>query len=243
MGKLSIVGFGPGNISGMTIGAKNTIEEADLIVGFSTYVNLVKEIFPNANYIDTGMGKEKERVEIAINEASKGKNVALICSGDSSLYGMAALAIEMSQIQEKEVDITAVPGVTSALSGGALLGAVIGNDMCTISLSDYHTSFDAIIKRAKLAAEGDFVITLYNPVSKRRPEGLRKVCQALLEILPPNRICGIARNIGRKEEETKIMTLEELKDYKGDMFTTVFIGNSCSKNINGKLITGRGYEL
>lgn len=240
--RIDIVGFGPGSYEGMTLEAIKSIKECDLVVGFSTYVEILKEIFPEKEYLKTGMGQEVDRVRLAFEKANEGLFVCLVCSGDSSLYGMAGLAYELS-VEYENVEVNTVSGVTAALSGSALLGAACGNDVCLISLSDYHTSKEDIVKRLKAVAESDFVIALYNPVSKKRPDYLENACETLLSVLPKDRICGVARNIGRNGQEAFVMTLEELKDFEADMFCTVFIGNSKTININGKMVTPRGYRI
>ena len=242
MKRLDVVGFGPGSDMGMTIEARTALESCDCIVGFSTYVKLIQDQFADKEYISTQMGGEVQRTTEALRQASLGKRVCLICSGDSQVYGMAGLAYELSH-KYPEVEIHTIAGVTAALSGSALLGAAAGNDLCTISLSDYHASWEDISERLCACAKCDFVIALYNPRSNKRPDSLRKACEILLNVLPPSRICGIATNIGRYGQTAKTMTLSELADYEADMFTTVFIGNSKTKLINGKMVTPRGYDI
>ena len=242
MNRLDIVGFGPGSFEGMTLEAKNSIEKCDCVVGFSTYIKLLQKYFPDKNYVQTGMGSEVERTNEALKLADKGNYVCLVCSGDSQVYGMAGLAYELVKNFES-VDIHTVPGVTAALSGSAILGAAAGNDICLISLSDYHTEWTDIEKRLRACAQCDFVIALYNPRSRKRPDGLAKACDILMDVLPENRICGVAENIGRDGQNAKIMALSELRDYEANMFTTVFIGNSKTIDINGKMVTPRGYEI
>lgn len=242
MKRLDIVGFGPGSLEKMTLEAKNAIENCDIVVGFSTYVNILSEFFPHKEYIKNGMGAEVERTTEALRLADEGKWVTLVCSGDSCVYGMAGLAYELS-VDYKEVEINTIPGVTAAMSGSALLGSACGNDLCLISLSDYHTSWEDIEKRLKAVGISDFVIALYNPCSKKRRDSLKKACEILLTVLPEDRVCGVAENIGRDGEFAKVMTLKELRDYQGNMFTTVFIGNSKTVVINNKMVTPRGYLL
>lgn len=242
MNKLYVVGFGPGSFDGMTIKAREAIEGADFIVGFTTYVNLVSDYYPNKEYITTGMGGESERVKLALEKANEGHCVALICSGDASLYGMAGLAYELA-VNYKDIDVEIVPGVSAAFSGSALLGAAIGNDTCIISLSDYHTSREMINKRLLCAASGDFSIALYNVRSKSRPDDLANAVDILLKELPADRLCGVARSIGRDGEEVYITSLATLANYEADMFCTVFICNSNTELIDGKLVCKRGYRL
>jgi len=241
MKKIDIVGFGPGKKEKMTLEAVSAIERADVVVGFSTYIEILKEIFPDKEYFSTGMGSEIERCKKAF-ELAKDKDVALVCSGDSSVYGMAGLMYELST-EYKDITLNTIPGVTAALSGGALLGAAAGHDFACVSLSDYLTASEDIEKRLLALAGCDMVIALYNPRSKARPDCLKNACELLLTVLPNDRPCGIASMIGRDEEKALVMTLSELKDYPADMFTTVFIGNSKTKIIDNRLVTPRGYKL
>lgn len=239
--KLYIVGTGAGNAGGMTLDAKSAILESDVVVGYTVYVELLRGIFPDRNYISTGMKSEVERVRLALSEAHSGKTVSLVCSGDSGVYGMAGLALELS-VEFPRVVIEVVPGVTAALSGGALLGAPLGHDFAVISLSDLLTPWELIEKRLRAAAEGDFAIALYNPSSKKRADYLARACDILLETKPAETVCGIARNIGRDGCSYQIMTLEKLRESAVDMFSTVFIGSSSTREINGRMVTPRGYR-
>lgn len=238
--KLYVVGFGCGSRDGMTIEAENAIYRSSLVVGYNAYTDIIIKFFPDKPVLSTGMTKERERVEIALKEAQD-KNVALVCSGDPQLYGMAGLALELSGAYP-EVDIEIVPGVTAALSGGAVLGSPMTHDFAVISLSDLLTPMEKIEKRLHCAAEGDFVIAIYNPSSKKRADYLKKACDILLEHRSPDNICGYVRNIGRDGQESRVITLAELRDTSVDMFTTVYIGNSETKIINGKMVTPRGYR-
>lgn len=239
--KLYVVGIGAGNEDGMTLGARRAITESNVIVGYTVYVELLRKIFPDRNYIATGMKSEVERVRLALSEAQGGKTVSLVCSGDSGVYGMAGLALELSA-EYPGVDIKVAAGVTAALSGGALLGAPLGHDFAVISLSDLLTPWELIEKRLRMAAEGDFAIALYNPSSKKRADYLMRACDILLSVRPAETVCGIARNIGRDECSAQVTTLGKLRDAKVDMFCTVFIGNSSTREINGRMVTPRGYR-
>lgn len=238
--KLYVVGFGGGNREGMTFETEKAIMKSDLIVGYMVYTELVRKIFPEKEYISTGMRQERDRVETALKE-SRSRNVALVCSGDSGVYGMAGLAIEMS-VNFPETDIEVVAGVTSALSGGAVLGSPLTHDFAVISLSDLLTPMDKIIKRLRCASEADFTIVLYNPSSKKRADYLQKACDVMLEYKSPETVCGYVRNIGRDGQTSRILKLAELRETAVDMFTTVFIGNSETAVINGKMVTPRGYK-
>lgn len=238
--KLYIVGFGAGSREGMTIAANEAILRSDLIVGYTKYVEIIREFYPHKNYKFTGMKQERERITLALEE-SQSKIVSVVCSGDSQLYAMAGLAIELSK-EYPDTDIEIVPGVTAAFSGGAILGAPMTHDCAIISLSDLLTPMDRIEKRLRCAADGDFVTVLYNPSSKKRADYLKKACDIFLGYRKPDTVCGYVKNIGRKGQESMILTLSELREIDADMFTTVFIGNSETKNINGKMVTPRGYR-
>ena len=240
MGKLTIVGIGPGNYDNMTIAADRALRECDVIVGYTVYVDLVQERYPGKELLSTPMTREAERCTLALEEAEK-RNVALVCSGDSGIYGMAALVYELRG-ERTAPEIEVIPGLTAACSGGALLGAPLTHDFAVISLSDRLTPWEKIEKRLECAAMGDLSIVLYNPRSKGRPDHLRHACDILLKQLPPDRLCGVAHNIGREGEGWEIMTLEALRTAEVDMFSTVFIGNAMTKVIGGKLVTPRGYR-
>lgn len=239
--KLYIVGFGCGSREGMTLEAEKAILNSDVIVGYTVYAELMNQYFSEKEYFSTGMRQEKERVRYALQQAAAGKTVALVCSGDSAVYGMAGLAYELSA-EFKGVEIEAVAGVTAALSGGAVLGAPLTHDFAVISLSDLLTPMEKILNRLKCAAEGDFTIALYNPSSKKRADYLGKACEILLKYKSPDTVCGYVKNIGREGQESRVFTLGELKNTKVDMFTMVFVGNSETKLIDGKMVTPRGYK-
>ena len=225
----------------MTAGFRACMDACDIVVGYSGYVNALRSVFPEKQFYDTPMKRETERCIEALRLASEGKTVCVVCSGDSGVYGMAGLVYELSP-GFPGVEITVVPGITAACSGGAVLGAPIGHDFAVISLSDLLTEWTLIEKRLRAAAMGDFCVCLYNPSSHKRVDNLKRACDILLEKKPPGTICGTVRNIGRDGEEAWIMTLSELRDTPVDMFTTVFIGNSNTKVVGGKMVTPRGYR-
>ena len=240
-GKLYVVGIGPGNYENMTLRAIRALEESDVIAGYTLYCNLVKDRFPDKEYIVTAMTGEEKRVEMAADAAAGGRTVSLICSGDPGVYGMAGLAIAKAS-KYGNVSVEVIPGVTAALSGAALLGAPLVHDFCVISLSDRLTPAEVIAKRLRLAAEADMGIVIYNPESRSRSGYLKKACQILSEKIEPDRVCGIAWNIGREGESAQVMTFRELCEFKADMFSTVFIGSSGTKDIMGSMVTARGYK-
>lgn len=241
MSKLIVVGIGPGDYENMTVRADRALQSCDTIIGYHVYVDLVKERYSNKEFLTTPMTRETERCRMAIEEAIKGKNVAMVCSGDSGIYGMAALIYELRG-ENAEPEIEVIPGLTAACSGGALLGAPLTHDFAVISLSDRLTPWEKIEKRLECAAQADLGIVLYNPMSKGRPENLRMACDVLLKYLPADRPCGIAHYIGREGEERSFVTLGELRDTQVDMFSTVFIGNAATKMIGGNMVTPRGYR-
>ena len=242
MGKIYVVGIGPGESAMMTEQAKNTLRMCDVIAGYRTYVDLVRQEFPDKDFYSNGMRGEAERCRKCIELAREGKSVALISSGDPGVYGMASPMLETAE-KEGFTDVEIVPGVTAALSGAAALGAPIGNDFCLISLSDLLTPWEQIEKRLILAAEGDFGIVLYNPSSRKRSGHLMKACEILLTRMKPDTPCGYVQNIGREGTMKKICTLKELSEEETDMFTTAFIGNSRTLILNGRLVTPRGYGI
>lgn len=239
---LYVVGIGPGKPQQMTDEVKLILESCDILAGYKTYVDLIRENHPDKEIIETGMKSEVERCRMALSRAVAGKRVALISSGDAGIYGMAGLAIELS-VDYPGVNIKVIPGISAAISGAAILGAPLMNDFCVISLSDMLTPWPVIENRLKMAALGDFCIAIYNPKSKGRPEHLKRACEILLTVIPKDRICGYVKNIGRDGETCTILSLESLSEAPVDMFTTVFIGNSSTVNINGKMVTPRGYTL
>lgn len=241
MAKLYVVGIGPGNYDNMTVRADRALQDSDVIIGYTVYVDLVKERYADKEFMTTPMTKEAARCQLAVDCAKEGKTTAMICSGDSGIYGMAALVYEIRG-DEKEPEIEVIPGLTAAASGASILGAPLTHDFAVISLSDRLTPWEKIEKRLRAASEADLSIVLYNPVSKGRPDHLKRACDVMLENLPSDRICGIARNIGREGESIRIMTLGELKDADCDMFCTVFIGNAMTKVIDGRMVTPRGYR-
>lgn len=240
MGKIYVVGIGPGDANFMTYEARAALEASDVIIGYKVYIDLVRDICAGKELIESGMREEIARCEKCVELARSGKIVSLICSGDAGVYGMASPMLETAAKAGFD-DIEIVPGVTAALSGAARLGAPIGHDFCVISLSDLLTPWELIEKRLKLAAEADLCIVLYNPASRVRKDHLKAACDVMLTELPPDRPCGYVRNIGRDGNMVKICTLKELSDEEVDMFTTVFVGNSQTKHEGDRLITPRGY--
>ena len=239
--KLTVVGLGPGAGRDLTGRAYDAIEAADLVVGYTAYIALIRDQFPNKEMTSTGMKKEVDRCRMAVEAAVAGKNVAVVCSGDSGVYGMAGLIYEVAR-EYPPIEIEVVPGITAACGGAAVLGAPLTHDFAVISLSDLLTPWEKIEKRLAAAAEADFVICLYNPRSHSRADYLQKACDILLQHKSGETVCGFVQNIGREGERAVTLTLKELRDStEVDMFTTVFVGNSQTTLINGKMVTPRGY--
>lgn len=242
MNRLYLVGLGPGGLEGATAQAKAALEQSGLITGYTVYVDLIRRDFPDKEFLTTPMKQEVERCRMALDAAAKGQDVSMVCSGDAGVYGMAGLIYELAE-EYPPVEIHVVPGITAACSGAAVLGAPLIHDFAVISLSDLLTPWERIEKRLACAADGDFVICLYNPSSKKRQDYLQKACDIVLRYQSPETVCGWVKNIGREGETCRVLTLKELREEQVDMFTTVFIGNSQTKEIGGKMVTPRGYRI
>ncbi|MBR1820651.1 MAG: precorrin-3B C(17)-methyltransferase [Clostridia bacterium] len=236
-----MVGIGPGDWREMTLRAVETLEASDAIVGYQLYIDLIRGRFPGKDFHATPMRGEAERCRLALALDRAGQRVAVICSGDAGVYGMAGLIYELRG-EDAEVEVEVVGGLTAAVSGAALLGAPLGHDFAVVSLSDLLTPWEVIERRLECAAAGDFCVALYNPGSHKRRDALRRACEILLRHARADTVCGVARNIGRAGEATRLMTLAELRDCEADMFTTAFVGNSHTRVIGGKMITPRGYR-
>lgn len=238
-----IVGMGPGEENMMTGQAIQALEESDIIIGYTTYLDLLGERFAQKEKKTTGMRQEIERCKLCFEEASKGKVVSMLCSGDAGVYGMAAPMLEIGK-DYPDCELVVIPGVTAACSGAAALGAPINHDFCVISLSDLLTPWEVIEKRLQAAVQGDFAIVLYNPSSRKRSDYLQRACDIMLANgATEERACGFVENIGRKETKVTCCILGELREKQVNMFTTVFIGNTQSEIIANRLVTKRGYHL
>lgn len=237
-----VVGLGPGDPQFLTAQAKMALENADVLCGYTVYIDLIRSFYPEKEVHSTGMTKEIDRCRWALETAQSGKTVALVCSGDAGVYGMASPIFELAP-NYPSVEIEIIPGLTAALSGGAVLGAPLAHDFCVISLSDRLTPWKMIEKRLACAAMGDFCVAIYNPSSKARPDYLQRAVRILLQNgKSEETVCGIVRNIGRERQRSEIITLRELENKQVDMFTTVYIGNKATKNIESKMVTPRGYR-
>ena len=240
--KIYVVGIGPGNREYMTPQAVAAIEESDVVVGYTLYVELVKELVKDKEVKSTAMKQEVNRCRMALESALEGKTVAFVCSGDAGVYGMAGVMSEVAA-DHPEVEIVTVPGITAACSGAAVLGAPLIHDFAVISLSDLLTPWEKIEKRLRAAAEADFAVCIYNPKSKKRRDYIDRAAEIMSCAKSWDTPCGYVKNIGREGEKAVVCTMADLKDNDDiDMFTTVFVGNNATKVINGKLVTPRGYQ-
>ena len=239
--KVTVIGLGPGGGADLTGRARAALEGCDLLVGYTAYIDLVKDQFPDKETLSTGMRREVDRCRAAVEAALAGRDVAVVCSGDAGVYGMAGLIYEVAQ-EYPPVEIQVVPGITAACGGAAVLGAPLTHDFAVVSLSDLLTPWEKIEARLAAAAQADFVLCLYNPAGETRPDDLKRACDILLAAgKSPDTVCGTVRNIGRAGEEGRILTLGALRDTPVDMFTTVFVGSSQTRVVDGKMVTPRGY--
>ena len=237
-----VVGLGPGDSQFLTAQAAVALDAADVLCGYTVYVELIRARYPSKEICATGMTKEIDRCRWALQTAQSGKTVALVCSGDAGVYGMASPLLELAPACPG-VEVEIIPGLTAALSGAAVLGAPLAHDFCVVSLSDRLTPWPVIEKRLACAAAGDFCLALYNPSSKGRADYLAKAVRILLAGgKAPDTVCGTVRNIGRTGQTARLLTLAELEKTEVDMFTTVFVGNAATKAQNGKMVTPRGYH-
>ena len=239
--ELVVAGIGPGDAEGITVAARQAIRQAQVVVGYPLYLELVSGLIEEQECISTPMRQELERVHIAFAKTLEGRRTVLVCSGDAGIYGLASPVWEIAEAYP-EVAVRVIPGVTAAASGAALLGAPLGNDFCVVSLSDYLTPWTVIEKRLLAAAEAELVLVLYNVGSKSRPEALRRACEVMASVVEPERLCGVVKNIGRMGQEWCILPFRDLKDAPADMTMTVYIGNRQTKRLRGQLVTPRGYS-
>lgn len=243
MNMLYVVGLGPGDKEKMSLEAIEALKQAEVIVGYTTYIRLIKELVGDKEIVSTGMKQEIDRCQKALDLAKTGKEVAVVSSGDAGVYGMAGLILELASKMPETVEVKVIPGITASIAGAALLGAPLMNDFCHISLSDLMTPWEIIEKRLHAAASADFVICLYNPRSKGRPKHLAKALEIILQYKPADTIVGLAKDVGRKKETTVLTTIQELDETLVDMTTVVLVGNKETFVFDNQMITPRGYQL
>ena len=239
--KLYCIGIGPAGEEQMTLRAVRALEKCDCVAGYGLYLDLIANLIEGKERIQTGMTREVDRCAAALEAAKAGRTVAVVSSGDAGVYGMAGLLLELCE-HAPEIEVEVIPGITAACSGGAVLGSPLTNDFACVSLSDLLTPWEVIEQRLRGAAAGDFAVALYNPASRKRTDHLRRASDILLETRPPETVCGVVRNIGREGESYRLTTLGALRDTAVDMLTTVFVGNSRTKAVNGRMVTPRGYR-
>lgn len=238
MGKLYVIGIGPGGLDHMTLKAVKALEESDVIVGYTKYIEFIKPLVKDKPVVSTGMRGEVERCKQAL-ELAKDKIVSIVSTGDAGIYGMAGLILEM----RKDEDVEVIPGVTASSAAASVVGAPLMHDNCNISLSDLMTPYELIKKRVELAAEGDFIISLYNPKSHGRPLYLQECMDIVKKYRQENTPVAVVKNALRDGQETTLFTIDTFDDSEVDMFSIVIIGNSRSFIKDGKFITPRGYRV
>lgn len=244
-GTIKVIGIGPGNEEFMTPQAREAILAADRVVGYLTYLDLIADLIADKEKVGTAMMQEVDRCQQAVDLAIEGHEVVVISSGDSGIYGMAGLVMELANKvpAENRPQVDIVPGLSAVNVAAAVLGAPLMHDFAVISLSDLMTPWDLIKKRADLSAEGDMVIALYNPRSKKRVKHLDEVRELVLKHRDPKTPVGIVQKAGRPGQHMVISDLENFTKEEIDMQTLVIIGNSQTYVENGRMITPRGYKL
>lgn len=243
--KIYIIGLGPGLYEHMTEAAVKALDASDAIVGYKTYMDIIADLIGDQEVHSSGMRREVDRCQETLDLAETGKVVSLVSSGDAGVYGMAGIMLELAEKQGSDVELEVIPGISAANAAAATLGAPLMHDYCVISLSDLLTDWAVIEKRLHCAGEGDFVVALYNPKSKGRPDNIRIARDILLENKAPETPVGIVRNAKRADESAVITTLKDMCEAEIDMFSMVIIGNSKTRvSADGKrMITPRGYAL
>lgn len=242
-GKIVVVGIGPGAEEMMSPKAKRALEASEVVVGYAAYIELVEPLLAGKTVVSSGMKREVDRCRQVLEFALQGKNTALISSGDAGIYGMAGIMLELAGQSETAVAVEVVPGITASQAAAAVLGAPLMHDFVTISLSDLMTEWSVIEKRLHAAGSGDFVVCLYNPKSKGRPDHILRAQEILLQYKKPETPVGIVRNAAREGEQAVISRLDSFTGCEIDMFTTIIIGNQATYVHQDRMITPRGYTL
>lgn len=242
-GIISVVGIGPGSADQMSPKALKALEAAEVVVGYSAYIELVEPLLAGKTVVSSGMKREVDRCEQVLEFALNGRNTALISSGDAGIYGMAGIMLELVQREGRDIRVDIIPGITASQAAAAVLGAPLMHDFVTISLSDLMTEWSVIEKRLHAAGAGDFVVCLYNPKSKGRPDHILRAQEILLQYKRPDTPVGIVRNAAREGETATISQLDQFTACEIDMFSTVIIGNQTTYVHKNRMITPRGYSL
>ena len=245
MGKITVIGIGPGSLEDMTPKARRAIESADVVAGYHTYIQLIEPLIGGKKIIGKAMMQEVERCQLAVDEAAGGADTVVISSGDAGVYGMAGLVLEVLLQREPEKRPQyggTIAGVSAVNAAASVLGAPLMHDFAVISLSDLLTPWELIEKRINMAAQGDFVTALYNPKSNKRTEQIDIVQRIMLEHRAPDTPVGIVTAASRENEEKVIAKLNNFTEKAINMFSLVVIGNSNTYVKEGYMITPRGYE-
>lgn len=239
-----VVGIGPGGREHMTGAALSALEDAEAVVGYTFYMELVGDLIQGKRTVSTGMTRETERCAAAVDLALEGVRTAVVSTGDPGVYGMAGLIMELLAVSDpgNKVEVVVVPGVSAANAAASVLGAPLMSDYAVISLSDLLTPWEVIEKRLAAAAEGDFVTALYNPKSRKRTGHFGRACELLGAGRDPETPVGIVRNALREGQTSHMTTLREAPGQEVDMMSVVIVGNSSTRVINGRMVTPRGYE-
>jgi len=232
--------LGPGDRQYLAPAALAALQTADVIVGYKSYLNFIKDLLVDKQVVSSGMKKEIDRARQAFEMASKGYSVAVVSSGDPGVYGMAGIVMEVAG---GSVPVEIIPGITAATSAAAVLGAPLMHDFAVISLSDLLTPWEKILCRLEAAGQGDFVVVLYNPRSQGRESHIETARQVLLKYKHPDTPVGLVKNARRYGEQSIITTLGQMDRKDVDMLTTVIVGNAETRVQDGKMLTPRGYQL
>lgn len=242
MAKLFLVGLGPGSLDLMSVKAQQVIKSADVIVGYGPYVKMIEPLIGSQTLLRSGMTREWQRADAAIRQVQEGRNVALVCSGDAGMYAMAPLVFELLAEQQQPVDVEVVPGITAANACASLVGAPLGHDSCTISLSDLLTPWEVITRRIEAAALADFAITFYNPRSKKRQNHIVEAQQILLRHRPANTPVAVVNAAYRDDQSVQLTTLDQFTELEFGMNAAVIVGNQSSYRFDDWIVTPRGYK-
>jgi len=244
MAKITVIGIGPGSLEDMTPRAKNAIASAQVVAGYHTYIKLVEPLLGGKEVIGTGMMQEIDRCRMAVARASEGAETVVVSSGDAGVYGMAGLVLELvlqRPAAERPEYGGTIPGVSAVNAAASVLGAPLMHDFAVISLSNLLTPWELIEKRVEMAAQGDFVLALYNPKSKKRVENIERVREIFLKYRDPQTPVGIVTAATRPDEKKVLSTLDKFTQEDINMFSLVVIGNSQTYVQEGWMITPRGY--
>ena len=245
MGKITVIGLGPGSLDDMTPKALKAIQQAEVVAGYNTYIKLIETLLEGKKVIGTGMMQEIDRCSLAVESAVGGKNTIVVSSGDSGVYGMAGLVLDivLKYKKEERPEVEIIAGISAVNASASILGAPLMHDFAVISLSNLLTPWELIKKRVECAAQGDFVVALYNPKSKKRVQNIEEVREIMLKYKSPDTPVGIVNNASRPNQAKAISTLRDFTKEDINMFSMVIIGNSKTYVKDGYMITPRGYEV